>query len=303
MRRSALHESPASSTTNGEAAKKATAARASETASFLHLPQRTTTSGTSVSAPGYFAAVANPIAAPATSNRPVTSSASATVTRVVSGTSVTAACENVTCVASTAVAAAAIAPATVPYEREPSHHAAAMPPRAMATMTKRPVRYDGAACQAWNGATAYITSVGQSKKCGSRPPPCVMCHARGTTFCSSGLSSEPYGSPYWMPTSRSAAAPPRIVASATFGPPQFVLVRRSAGSALDGGRRATDELGDVTSRNDHRVHPTSFELDDLFPRHVADLGDRQLSDRDVAEQIERALQVPRREVERLRIVL
>ena len=100
-----------------------------------------------------------------------------------------------------------------------------------------------------------MTSVGQSKKCGSRPPPCVIRHARGTTFCSSGLSSEPYGSPYWIPTSRSAAAPARIAASAARGPPQF--------DGLDGGGRATDELGDVPRRNDHRVHAAPFELHDL----------------------------------------
>ena len=101
-----------------------------------------------------------------------------------------------------------------------------------------------------------MTSVGQSKKCGSSPPPCVIRHARGTTFCSSGLSSEPYGRPYWMPTSRSAAAPARIAASAARGPPQF-------DGCLDGRGRATDELGDVPSRHDHRVDAAPLELDDL----------------------------------------
>src|SRR5580765_1619062 len=160
IRRSADHVSPASSTTNGDAAKNASAASAPETARRRHRRQPTTTSGTSASAPGYFAAVASPIATPAHSSRPVTSSASAIVTSVVSGTSVTAACENATCVVSTAVTAAATAPATAPYAADPSHHAAATPTSANATTTNRPARYDGASCHAWNGATAYMRSVG-----------------------------------------------------------------------------------------------------------------------------------------------
>jgi hypothetical protein len=65
------------------------------------------------------------------------------VTSVVSGTSVTAACENVTWVVATAVTTAATAAATVPYAAEPSHQAAATPATANATITSRPVRYDG----------------------------------------------------------------------------------------------------------------------------------------------------------------
>src|SRR5262245_5024587 len=114
-----------------------------------------------------------------------------------------------------------------------------------------------------------MTIVGQSKKWGSNPPPCVMRQARGTTFCSSGFSSEPYGSPYWIPTRRSAAAPARIAASAARGPPQFEL--------LDGWGRATDELGDVPRRHDHGVDAAPLELHDLVPRDVRRLGDRELA--------------------------
>src|SRR5689334_21206708 len=107
-----------------------------------------------------------------------------------------------------------------------------------------------------------------------------MCQARGTTFCSSGFSSEPYGSPYPMPTRRSAAAPARIAASAACGPPQLL--------GLDRRRRATDELGDVPGRHDHRVDAAPFELDDLVARDMRRLCDRELADRDVREQLQRA---------------
>src|SRR5580765_7600912 len=118
-----------------------------------------------------------------------------------------------------------------------------------------------------------------------------MRQARGTTFCSSGSRSDPYGSPYWMPTSLSVAAPMRIAPSAARGPPQ-----------LDGWRRATDELGDVPSGHDHRVHSAPFELDDLLAREVVRLGDRELADGDVGEQLERTLEVVRRKVKRLGVV-
>src|SRR3954451_10347555 len=163
-----------------------------------------------------------------------------------------------------------------------------MHPTATATTTKRPARYDGAPCQAWNGATAYVTSVGQSKKCGSRPPPWLMRHARGTTFCSSGSSSAPYGRPYWMPMSLNAAAPARIAASAARGPPQF--------DRLDGRGRATDELGDVPRRDDHRVDAAPLELYDLVSRDVRRLRDRKLADGNIRQQLERALEVVGREM-------
>src|SRR5215211_4571961 len=134
--------------TNGDAAKNARRARASDNASRRHWCQATTTSGTATRTPGYLAAAANPIATPASSKRPVTSSASATVTNVVNGTSVTAACEKATCVDSTAVTSAAIAAATVPYAAAPSHQAAATPATASATTTSRPVRYEGSPCHA-----------------------------------------------------------------------------------------------------------------------------------------------------------
>ena len=83
-----------------------------------------------------------------------------------------------------------------------------------------------------------------------------------------------------MPTSRSAAAPTRIAASAARGPPQV----------LDGWRRATDELGDVSRRHDHRVDAAPLELDDLLARDVR-LGDRELADWHVRQQLERAFEV------------
>src|SRR5437763_3660073 len=267
MRRNADHVLPPSTTANGDVATNATTASETDNASARHRRHSTTASGTSSRTPDHFADTASPIASPASQNCPETSSASAIVVNVVSGTSVTAACENATCVDATAVTSAAIAPATVPYAREPSHHAAATPASASATTTSLPARYDGPPSHAWNGATRYVTSVGQSKKCGSRPPPCTIFQARGTTFCSSGSRSEPYGSPYWMPTSRSAAAPARIAPSATPGPPQ-----------LDGWRRATDELGDVSGGDDHGVDPTPLELDDLVASNVLRLRDRELPD-------------------------
>src|SRR3954471_8572277 len=122
-----------------------------------------------------------------------------------------------------------------------------------------------------------------------------MRHARGTTFCSSGSSSDPYGRPYWMPTSRNAAAPARIAASAARGPPQF--------DRLDGRGRATNELGDVPRRDDHRVDAAPLELHDLATRDVRRLGDRELPDGNIREQVERTLEVVGREMERLGIVL
>src|SRR5215210_1354601 len=139
-----------------------------------------------------------------------------------------------------------------------------------------------------------MTRVGQSKKCGSSPSPCVIRHARGTTFCSSGSSSDAYGNPYWIPTSRRAAAPARIAPKAARGPPQCDL--------SDGRRGATDELGDVPRRHDHRVHATPLELDDLRARHLARLRDRELPDRHVGEELECLLQIVRREMKCLRVV-
>jgi hypothetical protein len=110
--------------------------------------------------------------------------------------SVTAMREYATCTPAIPVATAATPPAVTPYERSPSHHAAATPATPIATTTSRAARYDGADCQASNGASTYVSSGGQSKNgFGSSPPPWVIAHARGTICRSSGFSSPPYGRP------------------------------------------------------------------------------------------------------------
>src|SRR5437899_1624987 len=58
-------------------------------------------------------------------------------------------------------------------------------------------------------------------------------------LCSSGFSRLSYGSPYWMPTARSAAAPARIAASAVAAPPQRASAQRPTG-VLDLRRRVGD---------------------------------------------------------------
>src|SRR5512133_429536 len=125
-----------------------------------HCPHAATTSGTSRNTPGYLKLVARPAATPASSIRPVTSSASDAATPRVSGTSVTAMREYATCVVSTATQAAATGPASPPYARLPSHQVAATAPTASATTTSRAVRYEGCAANASNGASKYISSDG-----------------------------------------------------------------------------------------------------------------------------------------------
>src|SRR5262249_62263856 len=98
----------------GLVAAKAASDRPSATSVRRHSRQLTSTSGTSRNTPGYLKLVAIPAARPASSIRPVTSNASETATASVSGTSVTAIREYVTCVVSTATAAAATIPAISP---------------------------------------------------------------------------------------------------------------------------------------------------------------------------------------------
>ena len=92
--RSTRHASPAacrkSISTYGLVAAKATTASATPIARRLHRPHAAATSGARRMIPGYFALAASPTASPASSIRPETISASATVTPTVSGTSVTA---------------------------------------------------------------------------------------------------------------------------------------------------------------------------------------------------------------------
>src|SRR5580765_5759037 len=143
---------------NGLDARKAATVSAPDSASLRHCFQPATTSGTSRKTPGYLKPIARPIAIPASSSLPVTSSVSATATPSVSGTSVTAACEYATWIVHTATTAAATTPAEgVPNARRPSHQAAAIAARASTTPTIRAVRYDGSSCQAWKGALTYMS--------------------------------------------------------------------------------------------------------------------------------------------------
>src|SRR5215468_3708077 len=144
----------------GLVAANATADRARPTSARLHSRQLTSTSGTSRKTPGYLKLVAMPAARPASSIRPLTSSASETATPSVNGTSVTAMREYATCVVSTATATPATIPARSPYARRPSHHDAATVPSASTITTIRAARYDGCDSHAWNGAITYISSVG-----------------------------------------------------------------------------------------------------------------------------------------------
>ena len=104
--------------------------------------------------------MARPATRPASSIRPETRRASDAATPSVSGTSVTAIREYATSVTSTATSAAATAAAGTPYARRPSHQDAAIAPSASTSTTIRAARYDGAPCQAWNGASRYMSSVG-----------------------------------------------------------------------------------------------------------------------------------------------
>src|SRR6266550_2778493 len=138
---------------NGLEARKVAMASTADTASLRHCFHPATTSGTSKKTPGYLKPIARPIAMPASSSRPDTSSASEAATPSVSGTSVTAACEYATWIVHTATAAAATTPAeAVPKARRPSHQVAAIATVASTTPTIRAVRYDGSSCQSWNGA-------------------------------------------------------------------------------------------------------------------------------------------------------
>src|SRR5262245_50251151 len=122
-----------------------------------------------------------------------------------------------------------------------------------------------------------------------------MCHARGTMLCSSGLKSAK-GWAYETPTSRSAAAPARIAANASLGPPQaptFSTRRRSGGATgSDVGGASADELGNVPGGHDHGVHPGALELGHIVAATDCELRDRELSCRHVFEEVERALQRP-----------
>src|SRR2546421_3915952 len=105
--------------------------------------------------------------------------------------------------------------------------------------------------------------------------------------CSSGLSRLPNGSPYWMPTARSAAARRSSAASAVAGPPQRVSAQRWT-AALDLRRRVTDELGDASRSDDDRIDSRPLELVDLLASRHGHVGHRELPGRHVGEQLERA---------------
>src|SRR5712691_7338571 len=128
---------------------------------------------------------------------------------------------------------------------------------------------------------------GYSNQCGSQPPPCTIFHARGTIDCSSGFSRLPNGSPYWIPTSRSAAAPAMIAASAVPRPPQRVSAHRSARRRLNLRRGVADELGDVSRSDDDRIDSRPLELVHLLATRYRDLCHGELSGRYVGQQLER----------------
>src|SRR5689334_13081117 len=132
-----------------------------------------------------------------------------------------------------------------------------------------------------------------------------MCHARGTMLCSSGLKRA-YGWAYATPTTRSAAAAPRIAAKATFGPPQSASARRRGGGVSDVWGVSGDELGNVPAGHDHGVHSSTLELGHLVTAADRQLGDRELARRHVLQELEHVLQrlvVPAHEHEQLRVEL
>src|SRR4051812_460736 len=116
-----------------------------------------------------------------------------------------------------------------------------------------------------------------------------MCQARGTMLCSSGLKSA-NGCAYVTPTTRSAAASPRIAAKASFAPPQIASGLRRGGGGSDVEVVSADELGNVPAGHDHGVHSCPLELGHLVPAADRQLRDRELAGRHVLQQVERSLQ-------------
>lgn len=56
------------------------------------------------------------------------------------------------------------------------------------------------------------------------------------------------------------------------------------------GKRVTDERPDVASRDDDRVDPGPFQLDDLVATRAREIGDRELPGRNVRQQLEKTLE-------------
>ena len=139
-------------------------------------------------------------------------------------------------------------------------------------------------------ASGSRTSAGRARA------PCTIPHARGTMLCSSGLSSPPNGRPYWIPTSRSAAASAE----------QRLTSERSA-AQTSGGAPPT-RCGDFVVGDEHRVDAGALERDDVLAGRGLEIGDRELAGRHVGEQVEDPLEVvlvvlrvARREQEDLRV--
>src|SRR5579883_87550 len=83
-----------------------------------------------------------------------------------------------------------------------------------------------------------------------------------------------------MPTARSEAATATSASRAA-----------TAAPALDLGRRATDESGDVAPRREEdRVHAGPLELGDLFPVGGGELRDRELARRNALQELEDVLE-------------
>src|SRR5262249_1949272 len=92
----------------------------------------------------------------------------------------------------------------------------------------------------------------------------------------------PNGSPYWIPTMRSAAAPARIAARAVPGPPQ----RRGS----DFGDGVADEAGDVSRSDDDSIDSGPLELVHLITTGYRHVRDRQLPDGEIGEELEPPLE-------------
>src|ERR687897_2830271 len=89
---------------------------------------------------------------------------------------------------------------------------------------------------------------------------------------------------------RSTAAPPRMARSAMPAPPHRVSPQRSSvlRSGLDLWRGVADELGDVSLSDDDRIDSRPLELHYLRAARHGHVGDRELSGRNIGQQLQRA---------------
>ena len=113
-----------------------------------------------------------------------------------------------------------------------------------------------------------MTSVGQSKKCGSSPPPCVMRQARGTTFCSSGIEERAVRQPVLDAdeAQRGGADEDRAECRARPSP-----VRRLDGRGAPPTSSATFRAGTITASIPRRSSSTTCSRVTLFASAIASL--------------------------------